>query len=269
MRRTKMGGSSMVRLRRWEPEDRRFFHLQRTPHLRRNPSHLRRISLPIFEEPPHIFDDSLHLRRTPPSTKNPSTSSKDPSTSSKNPFIFEGPPSHLRRTPHHFRSSEPKIEEPPILDLRSRRTKNTSHLQSSIFGPENRRTFSIFDFLPRRMCRRSAGRRGGCDFFEDGGSSKMGGFFDFPAPETKNPPIFHFLGPENEEPSHLLFIGRKNEEPPVLLLRSLPSRPNQPSPRLLGVHLQTDFPQKSMMSSRASKTTVLNDSSEARTKEIL
>ena len=57
--------------------------------------------------------------------------------------IFEEP--HLRRTPH-LRSSEPKIEEPPIFDLRRRRTG-----------------------------RRSDGRRGRrCNFFEkERGSSRI------------------------------------------------------------------------------------------------
>ena len=63
-----------------------------------------------------------------------------------------------------------------------RRSKHSPHLQSSIFGPEDRRTpfSSIFDLRPRRSKnplffdlrprgtrRRSNGRRGGCDFFED------------------------------------------------------------------------------------------------------
>ena len=112
VRRTKIGGSSIFWFRRSKKGGSSFFEAERskTSTLRRTPS--------IFEEP---------------------------LLSSKNPAFFEEPSIfeellHLRLTPY-LRYSEPKSEELPIFDLRNRRSKNP-HLQSSIFGPKDRRTLS-------------------------------------------------------------------------------------------------------------------------------
>ena len=65
----------------------------------------------------------------------------------------------LRRTPH-LRSSGPEDRRHPIFDLRNRRTKDPP---SAIFDLRARRSKSppaIFDLRPRRIGRRSDGRRG-------------------------------------------------------------------------------------------------------------
>ena len=109
--------------------------------------------------------------------------------------FFEEPP-HLRRTLH-------------IFDLRSRRSKNPPHLQSSIFGPEDRRTpphLRSSDPKDGSKIGRKTGegvrllRRWG-GFFEDGGGSSI-----CRVRGTRSPPIFHFLGPKNEEPFHILLL---------------------------------------------------------------
>ena len=144
-----------------------------------------------------FFEDGV-LRRTPLIFEEPSP-------------LFEEPSFHLRRTPH-LRYSAPKIEELP------------PHLQSSIFGPEDRRTLPSSIFGPEEWVEGRT-EEGGWDFFEDGEVlRRWGGSSIFRARNDK-PPIFHFLGPKNEEPPPIFHVlGPKNEEPPPLCSSSDPPR---------------------------------------------
>ena len=156
-----------------------------------------------------------HLRRTPPSSKNPchlrrtrSLSSKNPPSSSKNPFFEEPSPFSIfgaedRRTPYS-RYSEPKIEEPnpPIFDLR-----------------------------PRRMVRRSDGRRRGVRLLRKWGvPSKIGGVLRYSgSEERRTPPIFDLRGLEERSTFNHFPCSRPEERrtfPHVLFLQTPPSLTN-------------------------------------------
>ena len=168
----------------------------------------------IFEEPPSsknhlpIFEKAARLRRTFPS--------------SKNIPIFEEPSIYdLRKR---------KIEEPPIFDLRSLK-RRTSHLQSSIFGIEDRITPHLGFWAPM-LSRKSDIRQGGCDFFENGkqGSSKMRrGSSIFLVLRTKNPPLSNFgAGRMRNPPSPFsTFSARRTSNPSHVLLLSIPSSANR------------------------------------------
>ena len=152
-----------------------------------------------------------HLRRTPPHFRRTADGDLRLNQSSARKIVDRGgffDPEDRRNLPH-LRSLGPKIEEP------------LPHLQSSIFGPGDRRTSPIFDLRPRRMGRRSGGEGGGGTSSKMGGIlPRWGGFFDFQGPKNGEPlhlplcrpeergtsPIFHFLGPKNEEPSRHLFL---------------------------------------------------------------
>ena len=109
----------------------------------------------------------------------------------RNPFISELRNRRSKKSPSTiFRTRSPSS----IFDLWPRRTKNP-HLQSSIYGPESTNP-STFDLRHRRTGRRSDGRRGVRLLRRWGDSSKMGGFFDLPAPKNEEPFIFHLLGPK-------------------------------------------------------------------------
>ena len=159
---------------------------------------------PIFEEPRH-FRRTLYLRRARPF-------SIFGAGSTKNPPIFD-----LRIRKH---------EEPPIFNLRSSDPK----IEES----------PIFDHRPRRMVRRSDGRRGGCDFFEDRGVlRRWGGSSIFRLRRTKNPPSSIFGAGRTKNLSSSTFPAGRMKIPPS---SSSSDPPNQPSLGLLRVDPQTDLP---------------------------
>ena len=135
---------------------------------------------------------------------------------------FKHPPPETLRGHPLEEPLPPSSKNPSIFDRRSRRTKNPPHLQSSIFGLEDRRTpaSSIFGFEDWSGDRTEDG--GGGDFFEDGGFFEDSFFLRsygseqrtllssiFGARRTKNPqsstvsagvksntfPFFFFFGP--------------------------------------------------------------------------
>ena len=173
--------------------------------------HLRRT--PHLEEPLSIFEEPLHLRRARPSSKKPLSSKS------------------------------------PIFDLRSRRSKNAPILNLRLSAPKTEEP-SIFDLRPRRMVRRSDGRRGrGCDLFEDGVISKMG-VLRFSGSEERGIPYFRFSNPEERRtPSHLVFS--RTEERRTPFLRHLPSL------GFLRVDLETDLPARGLVRRLRSASSLL------------
>ena len=136
---------------------------------------------------------------------------------------------------------------PLIFDLRSRRSKELPHLQSSIFGAEDRRTphlqSSNFGPEDRRTphLRSSALKngskigqkmgRGGVRLLRRlGGVLRRWGSSIFQVPGTKNPPIFDHRGRKNEGFPHLPPSQPEDRRTPQLLLLPPPLDQWPPAP---------------------------------------
>ena len=127
---------------------------------------------------------------------------------------------------------------PFISELRNRRSKKSPstifrtrnlHLQSSIFGLEERRTpiFNLRSTVPNRRTRppsifgteervEDRTEDGGCDFFEDGGILRRWEDSSiFRLRRTKNPSSSTFLVRRKDNlPLSFHLLGWKNEDPP-------------------------------------------------------